>query len=369
VADKKRVEPLSIYGLTGSGVNQTREAIDSGRLSQVIRLIEQHAINIDAAATEALILGLRSLRQDITSTDQFGNAGRECLANLLETHRERTVSRHRQTEDDVRDILDLISSAVQIAGAQAEHHHATLRQFAEDFHSVARIRDIGELRRSLLGRVSELRTAVESMWRDRQHSVSEVQQQLAQFQSRLETAEKLAATDPLTGLLNRREAETRLIQKIDRNEVFCLVLLDIDGFKQVNDRNGHSAGDQVLRIFAKKLLNKCRRSDTVCRWGGDEFVVLMDGSLAAAEESVNALVSELNGFYTVYLMRRPADLSLRVSTGIAEYRNGECADDLFARADQAMYGRKGKKPSTGASEPELFTALHPDSRSGDGLQA
>jgi PleD family two-component response regulator len=98
-------------------------------------------------------------------------------------------------------------------------------------------------------------------------------------------------------------------------------------------------------------------------------VVLMDGSLAAAEESVNALVSELNGFYTVYLMRRPADLSLRVSTGIAEYRNGESADDLFARADQAMYGRKGKKPSTGASEPELFTALHPDSRSGDGLQA
>lgn len=341
------MESLNIYGLIVPGLNRSVETGDSGRVVEVIGILEQQAIDIDAGATEALILGLRSLRQDIRVNGQFGSSGGDCLANLLTTHREKTLARHRQTEDDVRDILNLISSTVETAGTQANQQHATLREFAEHFHAVSRIRDIGEMRRTLLGRISELRTAVENMWQASRTSVSEVQSQLEQFQSRLEAAEKLAATDPLTGLLNRREAETRLAEKAARNDEFCLVLLDLDGFKQINDRNGHSAGDQVLRIFAKKLLNKCKRSDAVCRWGGDEFVVLMDGTLASAEERVKAIASEVNGSYTVYLMRKPVDLTLSVSTGIAEYQTSEHPDDLFARADQAMYGRKKEEGDPG----------------------
>jgi diguanylate cyclase (GGDEF)-like protein len=334
------MESLNIYGLTVRGVNRNPETGDSGRVPEVIGIIEQQAIDIDAGATEALILGLRSLQQDIRVNGKFGSSGGDCLANLLTIHREKTVARHRQTEDDVRDILDLIGSAVETVGTQANEQHATLRQFAEDFHAVSRIRDIGEMRRSLLGRVSELRTAVENMWRASRNSVSDVESQLEQFQNRLEAAEKLAATDPLTGLLNRRETEARLAEKAARNEEFCLLLVDLDGFKQINDRNGHSAGDQVLRIFAKKLLNRCKRSETVCRWGGDEFVVLIDCTLASAEERVKAIVSEVNGSYTVYVMRQPVELTLTVSTGIAEHQTGEHPDDLFARADQAMYDRK-----------------------------
>jgi diguanylate cyclase len=334
------MESLNIYGLTVPSVNRHPETRGSGAVIDVIEIFEQQAIDIDSDATEALILGLRSLQQNIRVNGQFDSSRGDCLANLLTIHREKTISRHRQTEDDVRDILDLIGSAVETAGTQASQQHETLRQFAEDFHAVSRIRDIGEMRRNLLGRVSELRNAVESMWRASQSSVLELQSQLEQFQSRLDAAEKLAATDPLTGLLNRREAESRLAEKSARNEEFCLALLDLDGFKQINDRNGHSAGDQVLRIFAKKLLNNCKRSDIVCRWGGDEFVVVMNGTLASVEESVKKIVSEVNGAYTVYLMRKPVELTLSVSTGIAEHQTSEDPDDLFARADQAMYDRK-----------------------------
>jgi diguanylate cyclase (GGDEF)-like protein len=337
---KGPMESLNIYGLTVASASRPPETHGSDGVVDVIHIMERQAINIDVAATEALILGLRSLQQAIRVNGQFDSSSEDCLANLLTIHREKTLTRHRQTEDDVRDILTLISSAVETAGTQANHQHVTLRQFAEDLHAVSRIHDIGEMRRNLLGRVSELRKTVENMWRASRSSVSELQNQVEQFQSRLEAAEKLAATDPLTGLLNRREAESRLAQKAARNEQFCLVLLDLDGFKQINDRNGHSAGDQVLRIFAKKLLNKCKRSDTVCRWGGDEFVVLMDGTLASVEESVKAIVSEVNGAYTVYLMRKPVELTLSVSTGIAAHQSGEAPEDLFARADQAMYDRK-----------------------------
>jgi len=334
------MESLKIYGLTAPDVKRKAEPGDSNRVVEVIGIIEEQAINIDAAATDALIQGLRSLRHEIAGDGQSGASAGERLCDLLAIHRETTLARHRQTEDDVRDILDLISSAVDTAGTQAHQQHATLRQFAEHFHAVSRIHDIGEMRRNLLGRVSELRSAVENMWRANQSSVSEVQRQLEEVQSRLETAEKLAATDPLTGLLNRREADARIAEKIAQNEAFCLVLVDLDGFKQINDRNGHSAGDQVLRIFAKKLLNKCKRAHTVCRWGGDEFVVLLDGALASVEGTVKAIVSEVNGSYTVYVMRRRVELTLSVSIGVAEHQAGEHPDDLFARADQAMYSRK-----------------------------
>lgn len=344
------MKSLSIYGLTVFPGDRKPESTDSGRFVEVIGIVEQQAIDIDAAATEALIQGLRSLQQEIRVSGEFGPARRDCLGNLLTIHREKTLARHKQTEDDVRDILDLISSAIETTGTQANQQHATLRHIAEQFHAVSGIRDIGEMRRTLLGRISELRTAVENMWRASQKSVSELQFQLEEFQSRLEAAEKLAATDPLTGLLNRREAEARVAKKIARNEEFCLVLLDLDGFKQINDRNGHSAGDQILRIFAKKLLNKCKRSDAVCRWGGDEFVVLIDGGLAAAEKSTDAIVSEVNGPYTVYLMRQPVELTITVSTGLAEHQAGENPDDLFARADQAMYSRK---------KEEVLASEHP----------
>src|SRR5579884_6788 len=336
------MESLSIYGLTRRKANPGPETRDPGGVAEVMRIMEHHAIDIDAGATESLVLGLRALQREITVSGQFGAPDSECLANLLTVHREKTLSRHRQTEDDVRDILDLISSAVEMAGAQANQQHATLRQFAEDFHAVSRIRDMGELRRSLLGRVAELRRAVENMWRASQSSVSEVQKQLEEFQTRLEAAEKLAATDPLTGLLNRREAEGRLARKIAQNETFCVALLDVNDFKQINDRNGHSAGDQALRILGKKLLKKSGRSDTVCRWGGDEFVVLIDGALASAEERLKSMLAEVNGSYTVYLMREPVELTLSVATGIAEYQPGEQPDELFRRADESMYVRKNE---------------------------
>src|ERR1700760_4046382 len=113
------MESLNIFGLTLPAVNRNPETGDSGRAAEIIGIIEQQAIDIDAGATEALIQGLHSLRQDIRSRGQFGSTSGYCLADLLAPHREKTVARHRQTEDDVREILDLIGSAVETAGTQA----------------------------------------------------------------------------------------------------------------------------------------------------------------------------------------------------------------------------------------------------------
>ncbi|MBK5932568.1 hypothetical protein CCR78_00975 [Rhodovulum imhoffii] len=98
-----------------------------------------------------------------------------------------------------------------------------------------------------------------------------------------EQAEERAATDMLTGLRNRRALQTALNAAVNGAQPFGLMHVDLDYFKQVNDRLGHAAGDEVLQVVARILLDETRRSDTVARAGGDEFIILFLGLVDARQ--------------------------------------------------------------------------------------
>ena len=91
-----------------------------------------------------------------------------------------------------------------------------------------------------------------------------------------------AATDPLTGLINRRTLETRAYELQQRGQLFALAIGDLDHFKRLNDTHGHETGDRALRLFARTLRASVRTEDLVCRFGGEEFVLVFPG-LAGAE--------------------------------------------------------------------------------------
>src|SRR5664280_23911 len=150
--------------------------------------------------------------------------------------------------------------------------------------------------------------------------------------------------DTLTGLRNRVLVEQRLeyglIQAKRRNWKLAVLFIDIDKFKSINDSYGHDLGDKVLVMLANRLQSSVREEDTVCRWGGDEFMcLLLDVKQEAntthlAEKMVDRITEafEING--TV--------LSIKPSIGIAIYpADGETADLLFKNADTAMYKAKG----------------------------
>lgn len=140
-----------------------------------------------------------------------------------------------------------------------------------------------------------------------------------------------ALTCPLTGLPNRRALEMALEREAARVErggpPFALVLLDLDGFKQVNDERGHKEGDRYLRRLAQALVSGVRRGDLVARWGGDEFAVLLPGT--GEKEAVE--VAERLG-------RRLREEGVSASLGVAVYAGD--LEDLFLRADQALYRAK-----------------------------
>jgi diguanylate cyclase (GGDEF)-like protein len=152
----------------------------------------------------------------------------------------------------------------------------------------------------------------------------------------VERLEQQASQDPLTGLLNHREFHQAVDREIDRCERyegrFSVMVLDLDGFKHVNDEYGHAHGDKVLRAVAEEIRTGCRSSDLACRIGGDEFAVIFPESTARSvitvAERIQAAVCAL-------------DAAVTLSFGIAEWpADGPTKDLLLLRADLALYSQK-----------------------------
>lgn len=165
----------------------------------------------------------------------------------------------------------------------------------------------------------------------------------ASLQAERERLEHLAHHDPLTGLANRTLMGTRLALTLarDRREgmITALYVIDLDGFKAINDRYGHAAGDELLLQVGAALRDGVRAGDTVARWGGDEYAVLAGGVRGRA--GVRALALSLRERITAALLQPPSSGAVRASIGVAlaspEDRDGHV---LLQRADLAMYRAK-----------------------------
>lgn len=181
---------------------------------------------------------------------------------------------------------------------------------------------------------------------------------LADITDRLHMHEQLrlaALTDPLTGLANRTRFGQALREVSDEGRTAVLLLLDLDGFKNINDTLGHGAGDEVLCEVARRLRRTCRAGELVARLGGDEFVILVrDDDLAAGGQLGQRLVEVLAEAFDVG--GRPTRLG--ASVGVAGTRPGALPGDLLRDADIAMYSAKSSgKGRLAVFEPALHEAV------------
>lgn len=145
-----------------------------------------------------------------------------------------------------------------------------------------------------------------------------------------------AATDNLTGLLNRRSFEQQLTAIRSEHSTLALGIADLDHFKVLNDTFGHETGDRALRLFAQVLSGSVRAQDLVCRHGGEEFVVALVGCTAASSrEILESLRSRLDAAITVAGLP-----SFTVSIGVVEAGQDENLPTMIARADAALFQAK-----------------------------
>lgn len=152
---------------------------------------------------------------------------------------------------------------------------------------------------------------------------------------------RLADLDPLTGLLNRRAWGEQLEARAtaDRGRPLCLLFIDVDRFKDINDHYGHAAGDSVLKQIARLLRSELRQQDLIARHGGEELVAALPScSLERATAIAERLRRQIAALPLVAADRRPLQVS--VSIGVAAARRGESLDRMVERADAAMYRAK-----------------------------
>ncbi len=162
---------------------------------------------------------------------------------------------------------------------------------------------------------------------------------ISQIESERERFYQLAGRDFLTGVGNRQAFEAQITKEINRasryGEDLCLMMLDIDDFKSVNDTFGHQMGDKVLVEMARRISAWVRVTDTVCRYGGEEFMVIMpqtgmQGAVACAGKLSRAIAGHDFG------IGRP----VTASVGLAQYAQGESGQDFVRRVDMAQYEAK-----------------------------
>lgn len=155
-----------------------------------------------------------------------------------------------------------------------------------------------------------------------------------------QTAQEQALTDPLTGLRNRRAFDLALARLRETDQPCALLHLDLDHFKQVNDTQGHAAGDLVLRVVARRMLSVVRVDDIIARVGGDEFVLLLPGMTDEADLDPVArrLISVIEE--PVSDGARCHRVSASIGGALGRMRTGDEAEALMAAADRALYAAK-----------------------------
>ncbi|WP_027478230.1 GGDEF domain-containing protein [Curvibacter gracilis] len=188
----------------------------------------------------------------------------------------------------------------------------------------------------------EMKAAVDTL----QMRVNQSQDEIKRLRQDLERTREEAMLDPLTGLLNRKGFDQRLqallSQAPDSGESHCLVMLDIDHFKRVNDTHGHLMGDRVIQGLGEILRTSVTRpSHAVARYGGEEFaIVLPNTSRAEATQIAETIRARTKAMKLRNRSTQEVVLTVTISSGIAALRQGDDAHSLIARADAALYASK-----------------------------
>ena len=170
-----------------------------------------------------------------------------------------------------------------------------------------------------------------------------LQSKLEEIQELQKTLEEQAIHDPLTKVYNRRFFDEAFEKELSRSKrsskPLCIIMIDIDHFKRINDHFGHAVGDQVLRNFGELLIKKTRKSDVVCRYGGEEFIILF---VEADEICLLDRADEIRKDFRKMCLDDPdLQMDVTISIGVSCYpKHGEDTRELILKADRALYDAK-----------------------------
>lgn len=320
------------------------------------------------------LCGIVSNTDILASLDPQLVMQRQCLRDLLHRHAVKQAAHDAPLGDVLANLVELDDAVIVVAGDRrvgivttydairllqsevalsdpvARHMSAPLHTVSVDLtvgKALATLREkhfkrlvVEDADGALVGIVTQkdLVGVAYSRWADlMRHHEQELREIIGMLERKAARLERIAATDRLTGAANRASFEEQLLAEQQRPDraPFSVLLFDIDGFKRINDTWGHARGDAVLKEIVRRVRATLRSTDTLARWGGEEFAVLLPQTEAAearvvAEKIRHALVHQP--------FERVGDVT--ASIGVAMALGGESGASLLGRADEALYRAK-----------------------------
>lgn len=309
-------------------------------------------------AVPSVTTGLSRKLTDITSglrqapdRDDLDQASRQ-VQTELSAWAECALLHHNENEREIKEIMGVVARAADAIGTKDAKYSTEIGSLTGKMRSIADLKDLAAIRSSIIDSAALLKNCVEKMVEEGKASMRHLTAEVEEYRTRLEESEKAAALDPLTKLANRRAFEKQLEVRIVGAKAFSLILIDLNDFKAVNDSYGHVAGDDLLRLFAAELCSQFHASDMVCRWGGDEFAVIVAGGEREAAERVEQVHRWVLGEYKINTGSQTVKAVVNASIGVVQWNNRESGLELVARADQDLY--RGKPAASQRTSSRLL---------------
>jgi diguanylate cyclase (GGDEF)-like protein len=294
---------------------------------------------------------MNSLRERLCSLatpDEVAHIEEEIEAVLAGWGKE-AVRSSLDSLNQVRDVMMAVAASAAAIADRDHRHTDRVKRLTERLQTAAKMQNIETMRWSMIDSASEMKICVEEMAAEGARALSQLQAQVVHYRSELKDYQKRDWTDSLTGLVSRQTIEAPIQDRISWSSRFCLAVMDLNGFKRINDTWGHAAGDDLLKQFGAEVQSRLRSTDLVGRWGGDEFVFLIDSTLEEAVRSLNRLRDWVFGEYEIANGTEQIRVTVTAATGLAQWDGKENALELFNRADQWMYrDKKGFRKSASA---------------------
>jgi diguanylate cyclase (GGDEF)-like protein len=306
-------------------------------LSSILEIAEAiEAISPEIGLSYREPLTLLQSRVSADPTREVLEESRAELHEILRGFCEKARLQNQTLARDLTQTLSMVTRTEDSSAGRNVQHVEHLIDFVDRLESAVRSGDLPGLAAQTAG----LRDFAQSIELDSRDDFARLRQKMIEIQHRLHEVELLATLDPLTGVANRRDLDRELAARIEAGQEFCVLLFDLNGFKEINDHFGHLYGDQVLKQLAARLGSQVRARDYVCRWGGDEFVAILACDLTIAESRSRQIAERLNGPYRIMGPAREIRVEVAVTVGLAQYWAGESPEQLFRRVDESMYHQK-----------------------------
>jgi diguanylate cyclase len=290
---------------------------------------------------DLLTLSARSFgeaKKEIKETEDFLGELTQRLQDLDELLRKAYTGRSQLYEHGCRLSTEV---SAQVGGLETSLQSASdLQQFKQDARN--RMDAIRHSMESFLVQEQQWYVQAEGSEQELRERLSKLEKESSELRHRMLEAHHLALRDPLTGLPNRLAYEERVNQEYARWRRFAspltMLVWDVDNFKSINDKYGHQAGDEALRVIAQSLKQRLRETDFVARYGGEEFVTLLIG--ANAQQAFKVAEEMRKKVMESVFQAADQSVSITISCGLSQFAEGDDIESVFARADQAVYQAK-----------------------------